>query len=66
MPDLLGYKLNNALEELTKRGFKDIIVTVTAPPRESGEKPCQDCRVLKMIYKASDKIEIIVCNYPNS
>ena len=66
MPDLLGYKLNNALEELKKRGFKDISVRVTAPPRESGGAPCEESRVLKMIYKASKEIEIIVCNYPNS
>lgn len=61
-PDLLGYKLNNALEELKNRGLKDITMRVTASPRESEQEPCQDSRVIKMIDKENGKIEIIVCN----
>lgn len=60
IPDLVGMKLDKALEKLDSLNFKDIRIVVTAPPRE--EKIAhQDMRVIRSKYSDSGTIELLVC-----
>jgi len=59
-PDLIGMKLNIALEILASQNIKDVEVVVTSPPRE--EKLVNgDMRVIRLKYSDSKRIELLVC-----
>lgn len=59
IPDLIGYKLDEALKILKQKGWSNIMVTVTAPPKEKIKEPSKNARVLKMIERGDKVIEII-------
>lgn len=60
IPDLVGMKLDRALEILNSLDIKDAEVIVTAPPRED-KVVSKDMRIIKLSSSESGKIELLVC-----
>ena len=62
LPDIIGYKLNKALDILRAAGFIDVSVDITTSPREKDLKPHCESRVVRVVEKDNRKIELLVCN----
>jgi len=62
LPDIIGYKLNKALDILRVAGFEDFTVNLTTPPREKDQQPHFESRVVRVVEKDNKKIEILICN----
>lgn len=60
IPDLVGMKLERALEILDTLSIENVKVIVTAPPRE--EKIAnKDMRVIRLKNRENGEFELLVC-----
>jgi len=62
LPDLIGYKLNKALDILNSRGIKNISVSITTQPHDKDRQINPESRVVRMIEDQDNKINILVCS----
>lgn len=62
IPDVSGYKLDNAVELLRARGMEKIIVKLTTQPRlrESGYNGSS--RIIRQSSLDDGTLELLVCN----
>lgn len=62
VPDVCGFRLENAFEILTSAGFENIVVHATAPPRLRGSGYDGSSRVVRQKKSVDNVIELLVCN----
>jgi hypothetical protein len=62
VPDVCGFRLENASEILTSAGFDKIVVHTTAAPRLRDSGYDGNSRVVRQEISADNVIELLVCN----
>lgn len=62
IPDVSGYKLENALELLKAQGIEKVVVKFTAPPRMSAAGYDGSSRTVRQSILDDGTLELLVCN----
>lgn len=62
LPDVIGLRLEEALEILHKFGFEAGNVRITNSPKNNADKFCIDSRVVRLEKTESNTVDILVCN----
>ena len=62
IPDVSGFRLENAFEILTSAGIERIVVHTTAPPRHRDTGYDSNSRVIRQKASEDNTIELLVCN----
>ena len=62
LPDLIGYKLDDATAILKAEGFNDIVVHLTKSPREEDKQSSSESRVVRLTILEDKKVDLILCN----
>ncbi|MGE4282184.1 MAG: hypothetical protein AB7G87_00535 [Clostridia bacterium] len=61
LPDILGYKLEEAKKILLLNEFSDIKINVTKAPFNSQYSSIGDCRILRAEELENHSVELLVC-----
>lgn len=61
-PDIIGYRLTDAINVLKEYGIEILEIKTTAPPRQVSDTYNGNFRVLKVFAVDSKKINLLVCN----
>jgi hypothetical protein len=66
IPDVTGFKLDEAVSLLEAAGVTDIEITVTAPPRETNRQYDSNSRVVRQLVPGGagegKSVLLVVCN----
>jgi len=63
-PDVAGYYLIDAINELNERSIEISNIKITAPPKHIGEAYNDNFRVLRISAIDKNKVELLICD-PN-
>lgn len=62
LPDVSGYRLEDALKVLKSYGVEKIEILQTAPPRQRDAAQDGNSRVIRQVSSAEHSVELLVCN----
>lgn len=62
MPDVSGYRLEQAIKILEKKGFDKFAIHTTAPPRMRDAGYDGNSRVIRQTFSEDGSIHLLVCN----
>lgn len=60
-PDVCGYTLGNARQQLEEKGFLIDKVNILKPPKDACEEYDDNYRIVKIKFLNESNIEVLVC-----